>query len=289
MGMRLLKPSPRLNEIAVGVLGRALALYDVRLYDIVFFGNHVQYAVGARDALALARFTSFFHGNLAREVGRLVGWRGRLWSRRGRVIPIVDDAALERRARYLYAHGVKEGLVASPLDWPGASSVKARVSGEPMRGVWVDRTAASQARRQGKEVGPGDFETEYEIELWPWPCWEALSEEEQRARVVGIVAELEEEAQERARDGERFGGAERVAEQDPFEIPERVARSPAPFCHGSTKESREAYRVLYLAFAAAFWEAADALVAGVLDAVFPEGSFPRPRPFVTPVESFAPS
>jgi len=289
MGMRLLKPSPEVNEIIVGVFARALALYEVRLYELIAFNTHLQYIVGVRDAEALARFMAFVHGNLAKEMGRIFGWRGHLWSRRGRPIPIVDDEALEQRIRYIYKHGVKEGFVTSPLEWPGVASVKARVSGEPLVGYWFNRTAESQARRQGKHFGKYDFATRYELELCPAPCWQHLSEEQYRAKVVSIVKDIEDEAAEAARDGDRFAGLETLAAQDPLEIRPTLKRSPAPLCHASTKESRDQYRKDYYCFAEAFYAAADALVEGILDVVFPEGCFPRPRPFVMPIESLAPS
>jgi hypothetical protein len=38
------------------------------------------------------------------------------------VEPVLDDAALEGRLRYMMAHGVKEGLLRRCQDWPGLSS-----------------------------------------------------------------------------------------------------------------------------------------------------------------------
>jgi hypothetical protein len=287
--MRLAQPSDELNEIVLGVLGRALDRSDVRLYDIIFMGNHIQYLVGARDALALAEFMCFFHGNVAREVGRIRGWRGRIWSRRGRPIPVVDDDALERRIRYIYEHGVKERLVTSPMLWPGASSVKARVTGEPLRGTWFDRTAEYHAKRRGEDFGKYDYAIPYEIELHPAPCWEHLDEEAYRDKVRRMVADIEADAAEAARDGVHFAGLEVIEQQDPFEVPKKTKHGRAPPCHASTKRTREEYLRGYLDFAQAYYEAAAQLVAGVLDVAFPEGSFPRPRPFVPPTESLAPS
>ena len=44
------------------------------------------------------------------------------------------------RLKYLLANGVKEGLVESPLDWPGVSCAKALVHGEPLEGYWFNRS-----------------------------------------------------------------------------------------------------------------------------------------------------
>jgi hypothetical protein len=289
VGMRLLKSSPEVDEVIVGVLGRALALFDVRLHEFIVFSNHIQYIVSPRNALELARFKCFLHGNIARKVGKLIGWRGKFWGRRGRPIPIVDDAALQRRIRYIYEHGVKEGFVTSPIQWPGPASVKARLSGEPLVGTWFNQTAEHEARRRGKNFAKYDYATKYEIKLSPATCWQHLTEQDYRAKVGEIVSDIEAEANEAARDGKQFAGVEWLEAQDRFEIPKKLQRSAAPLCHASTKASYKSYKAKYLAFVSAFYEAATALRDGVLDAVFPPGSFPPPRPFVQVVESFAPT
>lgn len=289
VGMKLLKSSPDVDDIILGVLGRALALFDVRLHEFVVFSNHIQYIVGPRNALELARFKCFLHGNIARKVGKVIGWRGKFWGRRGRPINITDDAVLERRIRYIYEHGVKEGFVMSPIQWPGPASVKARLSGEPLVGTWFNQTAEHQARRQGKNFAKYDYATKYEIKLSPAPCWEHLNERDYRSKVCEVVSDIEAEANEAALDGKHFAGVEWLEAQDRFEIPKKVKGRVAPLCHASTNAGYKSYKEKYLAFASAFYEAAAALRDGVLDVVFPAGSFPPPRPFVPVVESFAPT
>jgi len=44
------------------------------------------------------------------------------------------------RLKYLLGHGVKEGLVARPQDWPGAHVVRALVQDEEVTDLWFDRT-----------------------------------------------------------------------------------------------------------------------------------------------------
>ena len=46
-GRFLLKPSPRLNSIVLGVLGRAQRRYGVTLHAFVFFSNHYRAPRGA--------------------------------------------------------------------------------------------------------------------------------------------------------------------------------------------------------------------------------------------------
>ncbi len=88
-GRLLLRPSAEVNEVVGGVLARA-----------------VQQSAGTRS-------------NLSKKVGRLVDWRVGFWERRYSAEPVLDDAVLVGRLRYVLAHGVKEGLVERSAEWPG--------------------------------------------------------------------------------------------------------------------------------------------------------------------------
>ena len=71
----LLRPSPMLNDIVVGVLGRAQRMYPIRVCHHVFASTHFHLLLDVDDALQLARFMRHVNSNLARKIGRLVGWR----------------------------------------------------------------------------------------------------------------------------------------------------------------------------------------------------------------------
>jgi REP element-mobilizing transposase RayT len=136
----LLKPSPQFNALILGIIGRALSLYNVRTYLLVVVSNHVHFLLSARDISELSRFMNHINGNIAREAGRLYSWREKFWSRRFSAIPVLDDESLLARARYILSHGCKEGLVASPSDWPGINCVQSLTSGKPLSGRWHSRT-----------------------------------------------------------------------------------------------------------------------------------------------------
>ncbi len=90
----------------------------MRLHAFTFASNHFHLLVWARGA-ALASFMQYLRANLSRKVGRLVEWSGGFWERRYSAEPVLDDAALVGRLRYVLAHGVKEGLVERSAEWPG--------------------------------------------------------------------------------------------------------------------------------------------------------------------------
>ena len=61
------------------------------------------------------------------------------------------------RLAYLLAHGVKEGLVASPYDWPGVHCARALVEGKPVSGRWRRPDARIQSAAQGPPSGSGSL------------------------------------------------------------------------------------------------------------------------------------
>jgi REP element-mobilizing transposase RayT len=281
-GRLLLRPSTALNEILVGVLGRAQRLYPVRICAFVFLSTHYHLLLDVEDARTLSLFMGYLNSNLAREVGRLVHWKEKVWGRRYQSIPVSsEEAAQIDRLRYVLSHGCKEGLVANPSEWPGLHCVGALVNGETVEGYWFDRTQEYAARRRGENFDRLAHATRETVILSPLPCWEHLSPEIQKQRVTKLVAAIEAEAADRrTRTGSQPLGASAVRGQHPHDRPQRLKRSPAPLFHTFRKTvHRELYEA-YAWFVATYREASTRLRAGDRSALFPAGSFPPALPFV---------
>ncbi len=137
-GRLLLKPSPELTAIVLGVIGKAQSLYGMTIHAFVFLSTHAHFLLSPASAGQLALFMQFVNANVAKEAGRLYLWRERLWSRRYRSIVVADERAAHARLRYILAHGAKEGLVGSAGAWPGPNCVAALTTGEILRGTEVD-------------------------------------------------------------------------------------------------------------------------------------------------------
>ena len=113
-GRFLLRPSPYSNDLILGVLGRAQARYDVLLHAFVFMSNHFHLIMTVASVERMSRFVGYVKGNIARELGRLHGWREHFWGRRYHSACIGDsDEAQLARLMYILSNGCKEGLVAS--------------------------------------------------------------------------------------------------------------------------------------------------------------------------------
>ena len=283
----LLRPSPKVNDVVLGIMGRAQKLFPVRIHAFVVMGNHAHWLLSVNDAAQLAGFMGFVCSNIAREVGRLNDWPHRFWSRRYRSIVVADVTAAVSRLRYILLNGCKEGFVDRPKHWPGLSCAQALTRGDRLTGTWHDRTAEFHARRRGECVSRTQFLCRYSVELSPLPCWAELSASEYRRACAEIVADVEAETRrQRADSGKRCLGRRRVLAQHPHDRPVVSRRSPAPLVHASSREVKEAFIRSYRAFVDAFRTAAECLRKG-LTASFPLGAFPPRLPFVSESASVA--
>ena len=276
----LLTPSPRLNELINGVIGLALERYDVQLYWYVFMSNHYHMALSSRRPQHLVRFLNFVNGNIACEANRLLGRRGSFWDGPYEPLELSDEPGLaERRLAYLLGQGCKEGLVASPREWPGVSPLNSLLRGEMPKGCWVDRTRMYHAANSKLGArAESHYEVTCEVPLTPLPEWSDLDEVQRRARIEDIVQAIEDQtADENAECGQQPMGAVAVMATDPLTTPARSKRRPSPrFLWLSAEVGRRRW-ASYRAFLAEYRSASEALRAGNLQVEFPPWSF-RPAP-----------
>lgn len=269
------RPSNEVNEIVGGVLAKAVQRYGIEVYGFVFLSNHLHLIVRVRDGV-LSRFMQYLLANLARKVGRLVGWSGPFWEGRFCASQVLDDTALIGRLGYVLAHGVKEGLVAKVSDWPGLSCLP-QLLGESTRTFrWF-----SWARNwlHGKRVvsDDGDWSAqcaeEVPLTLSVLPCWQGLPVAERRRKVLAIVAAVEDEAR---RDHPEPLGVAGVLETHPHHRPADPKKSRRPICHASDPQVRREFIDAYRAFVAIFRQASERFRNGELLTEFPRYAFRPP-------------
>jgi REP element-mobilizing transposase RayT len=246
----LLRPSTALREIMIGILGRAQRRYRMIIHGVAALSNHYHALVTPESQKQLSAFMSLVNGKIAKEVGRLADWPQKVWSRPFEPIVVTnEEAAQVGRLAYLLAHGVKEGLVDNPCQWPGVHCAAALTADGRMEGLWFDRTREYQARRLGRVPSSLDFATRETLFLSPLPCWAHLDSAAQRDRVAELLRDI-------TRDGDR---PERIAarecrrtllEMDPHLRPCRTKRAPAPRVHAATEAAREQFLDAYRLFLA---------------------------------------
>jgi REP element-mobilizing transposase RayT len=279
-GRFLLRPSPQMNEIILGVMGRAQRLFDLRIFAFQFLSDHYHMLVWAVHAQQLAQFMEYFDGNLAREAGRVSDWRGKFWGRRYYSAVVNSDAQSQlERLRYILSNGCKEGLVASPLDWPGASSTLALIDGSMiLRGKWFDRTSEYRARNAGR---PQQFAEDEEVHLTALPSLAQLDRVEFKQTIQSVVTQIEHETLQMHRaNGTKPAGRKWVMRQSPHRVPAVMKKSPAKKFLAVFRQSIAEMRRAYLEFISAYREASVRLRSGDRLVEFPPGCFPPRLPFV---------
>jgi REP element-mobilizing transposase RayT len=282
-GRFLLRPSRAVNDLVLGVIGRAQKKYGMKIHALAVLSNHAHGLLSPDSPQQLAAFVDYVAGNIAREVGRLHDWREKFWARRYRSIVVSheQDAQVARLA-YILGNGVKEGLVERPQQWPGVHCAAALIAGSDLLGTWFDRTAEYQARRRGgNDKTATHFATPERVVFSPLPCWATLEPAAYRQRVAALVDRVIEDGR-RQRDGRPVLGRKAILEQHPHDKPLHSDRSPAPPVHAATREIRLMLRVAYWQFVAAFREAAHRLRRGDRLVRFPPGAFPPPLPCIVP-------
>ncbi len=272
----LLRPSKLGRELIIGVIARAQVHFpSVLVHAFVFMSNHYHLLVTCQEGDELAGFLCYLNGNVARKLGGHHQWRGPFWGRRARAIPVIDDDSQIARLRYILLNGVKEALVRSPRDWPGASAVPGLLGDMKLSGRWVDHDSFRRARQSDPEARQADFTSFPEVHLSPLPVWNRLSGAELRKKHEAMICDVEREAPKRVL------GVNRVLALDPFDSPTKRDRETrdrnAPQCHTVFATLRDAFRVLYGNFVQAFRTASKAVASRTMMRLeeFPEGSFPR--------------
>jgi hypothetical protein len=281
-GRLLLRPSPELTDIILGIIGKAQELYGMSIHAFVFLSTHAHLLLSPTSPGQLALFMQFVNANVAKEAGRLHLWRERLWSRRYRSIVVADDDAAHARIRYILAHGAKEGLLASPNAWPGPNCIAALTTGALLRGTWFDRSKEFLARQRGNHTLPMQFATTFDVELTPLPCLGHITEDKRQAHYRRVVGEIQAKAEaDNKEKGRTPMTVEAILAQDPNSRPTSTDRSPAPFVHATDDSTEMEFRVAYRAFVDAFRAGALRLRerAREIRDMFPLWAFPPTLPF----------
>lgn len=278
----LMRPTPLVTDLTLGVLARAARLYPLEIHAFCFLSNHFHLLVTVESAQRLSAFMNYLNSNLAREIGRVVNWRERFWGRRYQAVLVDDDEVAQvERLSYLLQQGTKEGLVRSPRDWPGANSTRALLTGEPVMGRWCDRTLLHRARRQRVAVEEGDLWTPESLELRPLPVWRGLPSDAYRQRIETLVRAIESWSDARTRStGVEPIGVDRIRRHSPHQKSKQLRRTRVPLVHAASSDARFRWRRRYQDFAAAFWRSAFELRSAAIGVLFPAGSFPPAPPFV---------
>ncbi len=268
----LLTPSKQMNEVIGGVLAKAILLSRVEVHGFVVMSNHLHVLVTAKGA-SLSRFMEYFLGNTARKVSKLIDWSGALWQRRFKSIPVLDDASAEERLGYIVSHGVKEGLVRRPEDWPGLSCVRQLKEGTSVAYrffCWARRWKKGQLRAGGADLWSDAWSELVTLTLSPLPSWKGLNPLQRKRRIEGLISGIVEDGKSHFKT---VAGVARILSRGPLHRPANKKKSPQPLCHASTSDARQEFLDIFRNWMAAFREASKRFREGEWTVQFPPWAF----------------
>lgn len=131
---------------------------------------------------------------------------------------------------------------------------------------------AARRKGPGAAIDEADFTAPMNLELHPLPCLAHRPFGERTALYRRLINEVEHDAEEaHRRDGTTVLGVQRVLAMEPGHQPDKVAHSPMPLVHATTKATRNAWCAVYEAFVEAYRRAVDALRNHRDDCRFPDG------------------
>ena len=285
LAMHLTKPSAELNLRIVGALARARERHSIEIFSGAFASSHFHLYFRAATVQDESNFMRDFTRKFSIESGHEHDWKAPTFTQRYHGAEVSEEPEVQiQRLTYHLSHGPKENLCDSPLDWPGVPFAEALISGEPLEGVWIDRTGFRRARDRGEDVTLDDFREPMELPLAPLPCWQHLDHGARRQKVLEIVRQIEEETAARhAAKGTTPLGSEFVRDGDPYYRPPTLKKSSQPKFHAAREKARDQMRVAFSMILGAYLEASERLRAGDRGVIFPENTFPPGLPFVCPV------
>ena len=280
-GLSLLSPDGTFNALVVGALAKAQEDFPVALHGGAMMGDHWHLLITPDDVEQQAGFVGAFTRRLSLIAGRRHDWQGPIFVERYKALEVsAEDEAQVRRLKYVLSNGCKEGLVSSPLEWPGVPFAAAMLGDRVLKGLWIDREALYEARRRGEQVSELDFAEEVEVVLEPLPCWAHLSRDAYGRAVRELIDGIEAEtAASHAVEGTSPAGAEAVRSANPWTrrtLEKVVASSVSAASTGMWKALLDGYQDRVTAYRVA----SERFRSGLRDTVFPPNCFPPALPFV---------
>jgi len=211
----LLRPDAKTNQALLYCLAVAVERYEMELYWLGTLSNHYHGGIGDPRG-HYPEFIAYFHRLLAKLLN--ARWRRteNLWaSEQTSVVVLCSPEDAFDKMIYSLANPVQADVVDRAVHWPGASSLRAQLTGQPLRlrrPSWFFRA-------------DGEMPEEVELRLTRLPGFEHLSEAQWRERIVAALAEQEHVAARRRRaQGIRVLGRKAVLRQSHLTVPRRRER-----------------------------------------------------------------
>jgi REP element-mobilizing transposase RayT len=260
----LLRPSKTTNAVFLYVLAVAAKRFGIRVHAYCVLSNHFHAVVSDPDA-RLPAFKQFLDSLVARALNASLGRWEAFWAPSSySAVTLLESSDVVDKTAYVLANPVAAGLVRSGRDWPGLWSAPEQIGAEPIR---IERPTVFF-----RPSGPMPESIELALTVPPG----FASVVDFRDQIVQALAARERESVVAVESqGRQFLGARRALAQAPSSQPNREEprRVLNPRVAGRDKWKRIEALGHLVAFRRAYRAARRAMLQGVREVVFPEGTY----------------
>ncbi len=270
-------------NIIGSVMARAIHRYGVKLFGVVWMGNHAHLLLQA-PMQNFADFMCYLNGQIAANVNRYLGRQHQLWARRAAVAQVLDETEELEKLGYILANPLNAGIASAVDNWPGLSSATFFTSGQVQRFLCFDRTSW---HKKGRPDNIAPFLSTVELRHELLPQLQGLGEKERRRLINKLIKAKTKSSStstyEREQDSSLSVRTQLVLRTVlPTDRPESAKRnprkrSPQPLCHTTNPLLRKLYKQGYREFRLAYKTASIEYRKGNTNVEFPPGAFPPSR------------
>src|SRR5690554_3961425 len=183
----LMRPDAECCAIILACISRYVVAHKIDVYGFVFMSNHFHLLCGAPH-LNLSAFLQDLNSSIARRLNKYRGRDGVFFGERYSTVDVLCGEKAFEKLLYILMNPCAAGLVVKPGEYPGVSACEYLLSGEKVRGHWLDLKRFHQNRKRNPNVRKEDYITTYEFALKPLPQWLSLSQDERAKRLSSALA-----------------------------------------------------------------------------------------------------
>ena len=238
----LMRPDAECCRIILACLSRFVVAHKIDVYGFVFMSNHFHLLCGAPH-LNLSAFLQDMNSSVARRLNIHRKRDGVFFGERYSSVDVLCGEKALEKLLYILMNPCAAGVVATPGDYPGISSYEYHLSGEKVRGNWLDLKRYHQNKRRNPQVREQDYTTTYEFELKPLPQWTLLSLKERALRLkTALLKRCKKLKKQRKKEGKKhYLGPEKCRKLDPNSAPREPKKSRYSACVGSDARAVSSY------------------------------------------------